>query len=96
MFTSNKNMKYILLRILEIKNVYQHKDKTKTYSYVYELTDGTSTFYTKPYRITNSEGGKLFLDGTTYTKNTYVNTKPSVSSTALFVLSVSAPAPLYA
>lgn len=71
-------------RILEIKNVYQHKDKTKTYSYVYELTDGTSTFYTKPYRITNSEGGKLFLDGTTYTKNTYVNTKPSDYTISLF------------
>lgn len=64
-------------RILEIKNVYQHKDKTKTYSYVYELTDGTNTFYTKPYKVTNSEGGKEFLDGTTFVKNTYVNTKPA-------------------
>ena len=64
-------------RILEIKNVYQHKDKTKTYSYVYELTDGTNTFYTKPYKVTNSEGGREFLDGSTYSKNTYVNTKPA-------------------
>lgn len=71
-------------RILEIKNVYQHKDKIKTYSYVYELTDGTNTFYTKPYKITNSEGGREFLDGSTYAKNTYVNTKPTDYTISLF------------
>ena len=71
----NRNNK--INRILEIKNVYQHKDKIKTYSYVYELTDGTNTFYTKPYKVTNSEGGREFLDGSTYAKNTYVNTKPT-------------------
>ena len=71
-------------RILEIESVYQHKDKPKTYSYVYKLTDGTSTFYTKPYRVTNSEGGKQFLDGTDYAPNTYLTSKPSDYTLTVF------------
>ena len=71
-------------RILEIKNVYQHKDKPKTYSYVYELTDGTNTFFTRPYKITSSAGGKEFLDGRTDVDDKYVNTKPTDYTISLF------------
>lgn len=66
-------------RILEIKNVYQHTSKNKTYSYVYELNDGTSTFYTKPYVIKNSEGDKEWLYDTTtnWSSNQYVGSLPA-------------------
>ena len=66
-------------RILEIKGVYQHSSKTKNYSYVYELTDGTNTFFTKPYKVTSSEGGREWLYDTEhdYATNQYVDSLPS-------------------
>ena len=66
-------------RILEIKNVYQHTSKTKNYSFVYELTDGTDTFFTKPYKVTSSEGGREWLYDTEndYEINQYVDSLPA-------------------
>ena len=66
-------------RILEVLGVYQHSSKAKNYSYVYQLTDGTNTFYTKPYKVTNSEGGRewLYDTETEYSNNQYVQTLPS-------------------
>ena len=66
-------------RILEIKNIYQHTSKAKNISYVYELTDGSSTFYTKPYKLLNSQGDKEWVvsDGTEYSNNQYVNSLPA-------------------
>ena len=66
-------------RILEVKNVYQHSTKTKSYSYVYELTDGTSTFYTKPYKVIDAEGHKEWLYDTEHDweENQYVTSKPA-------------------
>ena len=66
-------------RILEIKNIYQHTSKNKTYSYVYELSDGNSTFYTKPYIVTSSEGDKewLYDTQTSWATNQYVNSLPA-------------------
>lgn len=70
----------LINRILEIKNVYQHNSKNKTYSYVYELTDGNSTFYTKPYKvISTSEGEKkewLYDTMSDWSANQYVNALP--------------------
>lgn len=65
-------------RILEIKNVYQHNSKNKTYSYVYELSDGETTFFTKPYVVTSSEGDKEWLYDTMsdWSNNQYVNALP--------------------
>ena len=65
-------------RILEIKNIYQHTSKNKTYSYVYELSDGNSTIYTKPYIVTSSEGDKewLYDDQSDWATNQYVNSLP--------------------
>lgn len=65
-------------RILEIKNVYQHNTKNKTYSYVYELTDGDTTFFTKPYVVTSSEGDKewLYDSLSDWEPNQYVNALP--------------------
>ena len=65
-------------RILEIKNIYQHTSKNKAYSYVYELDDGTSTFYTKPYKITSSEGDRewLYDSQTEWATNQYVEDLP--------------------
>ena len=69
----------IINRILEIKNIYQHTSKNKSYSYVYELNDGTNTFYTKPYKIINSEGDKQWLydSQTSWSKNQYVDSVPN-------------------
>ena len=65
-------------RILEVKNVYQHASRSKNYSYVYELTDGESTFYTKPYKMLDSEGHKAWLydEVTNWSENQYVNVLP--------------------
>ena len=76
--TEEPNRSHQINRILEIKNVYQHSSKNKTYSYVYELSDGTNTFYTKPYVITSSDGDKAWLydNVNPWAKNQYVNTIP--------------------
>ena len=66
-------------RILEINNIYQHTSKAKNYSYVYELTDGVSTFYSKPYKLLDSEGHKAWLDEndlTPYSENQYLDYLP--------------------
>ena len=65
-------------RILEVKNVYQHSSRSKNYSYVYELTDGENTFFTKPYKMLDSEGNKEWLYDAVnpYSENQYVNALP--------------------
>ncbi|MBR1581967.1 MAG: hypothetical protein IJ656_03025 [Bacilli bacterium] len=67
-------------RILEIDKVYKHTSGNENYSYVYQLKDGNSTFYTKPYKIINQAGDKAWLDDSDtspYSTNTYVETLPS-------------------
>lgn len=64
-------------RILEVQQVYKHTSGEKNYSYVYKLSDGTNTFYTKPYKVVDGDGNKEWLYGTgTYANNQYVNTLP--------------------
>ena len=65
--------------IYEVKNVYQHKDKYINYSYVYELYDGTNTFYTKPYKLLSSDGDKEWIYDTEnpWAENQYINSLPT-------------------
>ena len=66
-------------RILEVLEIYKHNSDSKNNSYVYKLTDGTSTFYTKPYKIVDAEGNKewLYDTSTSYSNNQYVNSLPA-------------------
>ena len=64
-------------RILEVQQVYKHTSGEKNYSYVYKLSDGTNTFYTKPYKVVDGDGNKEWLYGTgAYANNQYVNSLP--------------------
>ena len=61
LYQIERNADNTINRILEVVNVYQHTSESKNYSYVYELTDGTDTFFTKPYKVIDAEGNKVWL-----------------------------------
>ena len=68
-----------ITNIYEVVNIYQHTSKNKSYSYVYQLTDGTTTKYTKPYVVVDSEGNKAWLydDQHEWKPNQYENSLPA-------------------